>query len=672
MKRSGKDFLFSPPEWQTALCLPDDPHKSLVSRMGDLLYGYRQGPREFDTRIRVEVVEGAVWQGQELHAPRIPLVRTTRSAPGFEVEEESFSVASPDRRDVMLVRVRNLGTATHTLQPRLVVDTVHPVKCAGTCLVINGQDEVSCSLALGEAEGNAWKLAPLILDGGQECVVAVSVGIGKATGKAIALQEATALRDRMIVYWERETGLPYGRIAVPDPMIQALLDSSVRNIWQAREIKDGLPAFQVGPTIYRSLWIVDGAFLLETATMLGAGDQARSGVAYELKHQKDDGRIQVMRDKFGFWKENGLVIWTCVRHAQLTQDPAWLEDIWPKLQRIANFIRVLRTDDPLPGTDDVIERLPHTEQDAGLMPKGITDGGIHSGVEYTNNYWNLTGLRAFIAAAHWLGRHDEANLWQAEYDDFMAVLRRAAARDMKTDPHGNRYLPIRMDGEDLPQRAQWAFCHAVYPGQLFDQADPLVAGNLAMLEATEREGMVYGTGWDATGIWNYFASFYAHAWLWQGRGQKAAQQLYAFAAHAAPTLVWREEQSLQGATFKQVGDMPHNWASAEFIRLAIHLVALDRGDELHLFEGLPEAWTRPGMRIALDGVATIFGSLRCSLEISSDGKTARLSLDALRETTCTKVVVHGVGWGEIGLLELAPGQAHQIDLPLTSASLRNP
>jgi hypothetical protein len=93
-----------------------------------------------------------------------------------------------------------------------------------------------------------------------------------------------------------------------------------------------------------------------------------------------------------------------------------------------------------------------------------------------------------------------------------------------------------------------------------------------MLEATERDGMVYGTGWDATGIWNYFASFYGHAWLWQGNGHKAAQILYAFANHAAPTGVWREEQSLKGEPIKKVGDMPHNWASAEFTRLTIHLL----------------------------------------------------------------------------------------------------
>ncbi len=47
------------------------------------------------------------------------------------------------------------------------------------------------------------------------------------------------------------------------------------------------------------------------------------------------------------------------------------------------------------------------------------------------------------------------------------------------------------------------------------------------------------------------------------------------------------EQSLVGESFRKVGDMPHNWASAEFIRLVVDLLALDRGDELHLLEGFP-------------------------------------------------------------------------------------
>ncbi len=235
----------------------------------------------------------------------------------------------------------------------------------------------------------------------------------------------------------------------------------------------------------------------------------------------------------------------------------------------------------------------------------------------------------------------------------------AAQRDLQKDSQGSAYLPTLMANRDheLPQRAQWAFCHAVYPGQVFLRDDPLVAGNLAMLAATEREGMVYGTGWDATGIWNYFASFYGHAWLWQGNGPKAARTLYAFGNHAAPTLVWREEQSLRGEPFRKVGDMPHNWASAEFIRLAVHLLALDRGDELHLLEGLPAVWVQAGMVTRLDRVCTPFGPLSLDLSVSADGRQARLKLAALCGSPPVRIVLHRDGWSaEKGELELPVSQ----------------
>ncbi len=222
-------------------------------------------------------------------------------------------------------------------------------------------------------------------------------------------------------------------------------------------------------------------------------------------------------------------------------------------------------------------------------------------------------------------------------------------------------------GNELPQRAQWAFCHGVYPGQLFEKNDPLVAGNLAMLAATEQEGMVYGTGWAAAGFWNYFASFYGHAWLWQGNGLKASESLYAFANHAAPTLAWREEQSPKGKPFAKVGDMPHNWASAEFIRLTMHLLALDRGNELHLLEGMPAAWAKPGMITALNGAATPFGPLSFTLSISEDGKEAALNVKAMSDASCAKIVVHLNPWTGARAdktLELDPKQESNLVIPI--------
>lgn len=797
------DFRYAPPEWQTAICLPDDPHKTLVDRSGELLYHYGQGGREFATRVGVEIMPEAKWQRQELCSPRVPIVRTYRTANGLEILEEAFAVTElrsaadtasalrrvdgggvnrdwaqppagfdaslkdialhyggslqfeiavpkgasrqvvlvlcegywnqtgkriqvlrvegasprtvdtvadlgrnrpgafvfngrdansngiievtveasptasdsntilnglwvfppeatvdrdallagrtdqpgamrlklhqpggPIRDDVILVRVKNTGRESKTIAPRLVVDTTLSFSFQpGVDRVVVNEDEfVTSSLKIiGVTDSSnsrrVIQLASATVPPAQSATFSVLYcSGGAATAPSTTVKQALAARDRALKYWQKAP-LPFDRVTVPDASVQALVDSSIRNIWQAREIKRGLPAFQVGPTCYRGLWIVDGAFLLESAALLGAGREARNGVAYELTFQQPDGRIQVMQN---FSKENGIVLWTCVRHAQLTQDKLWLEERWPQLERVATHLQALRQ-----------QTLTNSSVlDDGLMPAGFPDGGIGGMLdEYTNPYWNLAGLRAFIQAAQWLGKTETAATWQREYEDFLAAYRRASQRDLKKDPHGNAYVPIRMDGQDLPQRGQWAFCHAVYPGQVFAQSDPLVASSLAMLEATEREGMVYGTGWDATGIWNYFASFYGHAWLWQGNGRKAANALIAFGNHAAPTLVWREEQSLQGELFKKVGDMPHNWASAEFIRLTVHLLALDRGEALHLLEGLPREWLGPGMVTRLDGVATPFGPLHLELRVDRRGQTATLSVKRLA-ANCAAIVVH--------------------------------
>jgi len=830
------DFRYAPPEWQTAICLPDDPHKSLVDRTGELLYHYGQGGKEFGTRIRVMVAEDAKWMKQELYSPRVPLVITHSEAEGLEITEEAFAATGapvvslpdnalkrtddgtilkdwaapaggfdpslrsinvhmdgniqyellvpagssrlialalcegywdqpgrrvqnllvegrepltvdmvaeygknnpqafwfdardtnvdgritisveasrqatdkntilnglwvfdpemtpnseallkgmmnaqakvdlnhltvdiPGRDDIVLVQIKNKGTAARNFTPELIVTTVQPLTFRADIgnITLNGQELVSASLRMtGMVEKTKdlyrFRLEPVKVEAGQTKTFYIKYSNGKpAPGSPGSMEEVLASRTNAIDFWEKRSQLPFDRIQVPDPGISALIESSVRNIWEAREIKGGLPVFQVGPTCYRGLWIVDGAFLLEAAAMLGAGDQARNGVASELKVQKPDGRIQSLTADF--WKENGLVIWTCVRHAQLTQDKAWLESVWPKLQLVAEFIKDLRK-----------ETLSNQSLlDDGMNPAGTLDGGIGGPAdEYTNSYWNLTGLKSLIQAAHWLGKEEEAAKWQAEYDSYMNSFARAAKRDLSKDPFGNTYLPILMGPngkKELPQRAQWAFCHAVYPGQLFSKDDPIVTGTMAMLEATEREDMVYGTGWDATGIWNYFASFYGHAWLWQGRGQKAAQVLYAFGNHAAPTCVWREEQSLKGQPFRKVGDMPHNWASAEFIRLAIHLLAIDRGDELHLLEGMPVQWAMPGMVTRLNGIATPFGALTMEVKIADDGKSARLRVDPLTDPSCTSIVVHQDGWtgsAKTRVIRLKPDQKNEITLPI--------
>ena len=167
---------------------------------------------------------------------------------------------------------------------------------------------------------------------------------------------------------------------------------------------------------------------------------------------------------------------------------------------------------------------------------------------------------------------------------------------------------------------------------------------MAMLRAVESEGLVLDTGWLKDGIWNYFASFYGHAWLWLGQGGKAADTLYAFSNHASPLLVWREEQMPQGKGNGMVGDMPHNWASAEFIRLTRHCLALERGNDLHLLEGMPRRWTEPGAVTRLRDVPTEFGPLSMTLEVAKNGSHATLKLTPPRRTPPSRIVLHLGHW----------------------------
>lgn len=484
------------------------------------------------------------------------------------------------------------------------------------------------------------------LNAGQESQLLVKLPQGPRTSAALTEEEPQVSQKQALAYWQN-VSLPYDRIQVPDKNMQALLDSCIRNIYQAREIKNGLPAFQVGPTCYRGLWVVDGAFILEAASYLGRMEEARAGIQYLLGFQRPDGAFMLID---GHWKEVGIVLWALSRHAFLSGDKEWLESVWPKVEKGVAFIESMRN---MPPAD---------APNARLVPDGFSDGGLAGSYpEFTNIYWTLAGYKSIIEAAAWLGKDRQAHQWQKQYDDFYAAFAKAAKRDMKVDRFGNKYIPTRMvDDQNVgAQKAQWAFLHAVFPGRLFAAEDPLLVGTMAMLKTHERQGLVQDTGWIKGGLWNYFGSFYGHAWLWLGQGSKAADTLYAFANHASPLLVWREEQKPVGESEDYCGDMPHNWGSAEFIRLIRHLLVLERGRQLHLLEGLPSAWTQPGNRTQLSEMPTSFGPVSILLQVAEDGKSAKLTIEPPQRDRPEKIVLHLGRFGAVAGLpagyELADG-----------------
>ena len=462
------------------------------------------------------------------------------------------------------------------------------------------------------------------LAAGQEDRVLLTFYQGDQASAKPSEMQAAALLQQAVDYWNK-IALPYDRMNVPDKQVQGLLDSCIRNIYQAREIKAGRPAFQVGPTCYRGTWAADGPFILEAVTYLGRAAETRAGLEQQVDEDQGPGGV-------GFSKKSGLRLWMIRRHGQLTGDQAWLEKMWPRVKREVNQIfeyRRMTMNDP-------------SQANYGLMPIGFGDGGLggkHR--EYTNVYWTLAGLKAGIEIAQKLDKPELPD-WQAEYHDYWAAFDRARNRDKLSDNAGNVYVPVTMKGEaeQLPQRGAWAFLQSVFPGRIFEPDDKLMLGTIAMLDATQREGLIYGTGWLPEGIWNYAASFYGHAHLWLGHGRETASIFYAFANHASPLHCWREEQNPVGEKENYCGDMPHNWASAEFIRMVRHMLILERGSELHLLEGLPSHWTSPCSKIKMTEIPTSFGPLSFSLHVAPDGESVVLKIVPPQREKLDKIVVH--------------------------------
>jgi hypothetical protein len=658
------DFRYQPRYWQTCFGLKDDYYKSMIDNNGGLWYDFAWGNHigfpydnycyERNIGYTIALFPQLINAGhnhdniQNILSPDKPIVENNTKYGDLHFSQRVFASFADEenqldsRYDVVMVNVKNNGEKVLPYGFRLEINTIHQVELDETgkkvFLLKKDKKELLCTLShqVDRFAGHISKMKyTYYLD-----IKAMDIQPGKNQLYSFIVQRSQGVRisenwslekdlERVKQYWENQK-LPYHYIQVPDSGIQALLHSSIRNIYQAREIKNGIPAFQVGPTFYRGTWAVDGPFFMEAMTYLGQKEQVRAaieGVFAVGETQGDRGE--------SFSKQAGLRIWMVWRHAQLTGDYDWLEKSWGLIESEVQNIERYRANSYKDGN-------PLTD---GLMPIGNADGGI-GGIyaEYTNNYWALSGLQFAIKASERIGKTSTANDWKELFNDYYDAFNKARQRDQLTDEYGNTYVPTFMGHNTLnTTTGQWAFMHSVFPGKLYDIEDELMHGTMNMLDSNLTEGLIWGTGWLPKGLWTYSASFHGHAHLWLGNGRRVPDILYDFANHASPLLCWSEEQhpiDFEG-DYLEHGDMPHNWASAEFIRLIRHSLVLERGENLHLFEGIPGKWLKPGSITRINEMPTEFGILSIELAVNETGTEAdlKLFLDDEKHIPPSKIII---------------------------------
>lgn len=694
------DFRYGPAAGWTAICRPDDAHKSLVSETGALLYDLvsDRGAWCFTRTIELALrTDGApVEVSQRTEDARTPVVRTTIRYPHAALElttfahlaadgrradvalweisvpegadellaqllvtasergrvftgptaEASRDVVAVDVREVPPVSLRDAIFATHDESGEFVLPPVSwsgPVALRSTPLAVEPAPTRGFSPipALATEATLVRPSAPL------RGAIVVPLNFVPDETVDLAWAEAALAAERR--FWA-ECELLRLPIEVPDTGVMDMVVASARNILQAREIVDGLPELRVGSAVFRGLWVVDGHFMLEASQYLGHAAEARAGLEVLLRRAREDGAITEMPFHT---KETAIALTTLVRQSELLGDDEELRRLWPRILAGLDYIDGLRAD---------AYALPSDDPAHGLLPHSFPDGGI-GGLrpEYTSTFWTLTGLKTVGAAAHRLGFAADAARVDRMYAELLRDFHEHAARDRTATADGTHYLPMAKPGfgehtwaapfegtppvwrQIHPQTGTWALAQAIYPGEVFGPDDEVTRDLLGLLEAVDDDqGIPPNTAfWTYRMIWTYSASFYAHAWLAAGRPDKAIDYLYSFANHAFPTRVWREEQPMIGAhTLLFSGDMPHNWASAEFIRLVRHLLVLERGDGLELLAGLPAEWLAPGASTRLEATPTRFGPVSVRVEAGTDEVVIRASADSRRHRAPERVVVH--------------------------------
>ncbi len=639
------DFRYAPLDGQAAICFTDDPYKSLVGSSGELRYGHPGTNTSIDAfsaivHFSVAGMEADRVTRQELEAPGVPIVHTWIERPAVSMEMIAFATNRPDegRVDNVILYFRNKGTTEIHVSPLVRVDTLGRMVAVsigdGAKTRVIGSDG-DCFLVADAAlvpfpAFSGWTLAaaalPCRADAPTRLLFRFPQQRQTADRVLAGLDEPDALLAEARKHWAGWK--PFGgdvKWQLPGRYLE-FLTACARNILQAREVKNGRKTFQVGPTCYRGLWIVDGNFILEAARYLGYDAEAQQGLEATWTHQLPDGGVFAAAPG-EHWKDAAIAMFTMVRQAELSGDWSYFRSMAANLLRAADFLRRVR---------DRARTENSSNGRYGLLGRGFGDGGL-GGLrsEFTNTVWTLAGLRAVVDAAE---RNDLAERFapvRRFYDELRAAFFAAAPQEMRRHPNGFDYLPMLMkedaawDAADpwnrpRPQVAQWALSHAIYPGLVFDKNDPVVRGHIALMQSCTQEDVPTETGWlPHDSLWTYNAPFVSHVYLWAGVGDWAARTFTGFLNHASPLYCWREEQPLRrGLVSGYWGDMPHNWASAECILYLRHMFALEDGRRLRLLAGLGGGAEFSGEELVLQQTPTQFG--RLNLRLTPRGKGWRL------------------------------------------------
>jgi hypothetical protein len=448
---------------------------------------------------------------------------------------------------------------------------------------------------------------------GEEVYLAVPFHDAGAVAQAVAGGESPAALfqaqfDAATGYWTRLLDRVVLELPPDEEHIARTLKTTLAYILINR---DG-PALQPGPRTYARSWIRDGAFSSTALLGMGLTEEAREFIRWFGAYQSREGRVPCCVDRRGAdpvpeHDSNGQLIYTINEYYRFTRDVGFLTEMWPTVVRATDFIAALReqrTTDAYRQAD----KLPYF----GLLPESISHEGYsaHPVHSYWDDFCALRGLKDAAYLAGVLGDDEHAMRYAALRDAFRHDLYASIDRAMAM--HKIDFIPGSVELGDYD--ATSTAIAVSLAGELGNLPQPALNRTFDLYYQHVQERSQRAIGDDG---YTPYELRNVEALILMGQRDRAFEILELLLDDQRPTnwnewqeVVWRNPNAP-----RFIGDMPHTWIGATFIRSVRSMFAyeLETTQSLVLAAGLPAGWIVGGPGVAIRRLPTHYGVLTYEL-----------------------------------------------------------
>jgi hypothetical protein len=411
-----------------------------------------------------------------------------------------------------------------------------------------------------------------------------------------------------------------GRVAIHLPQSASHISRAIRSNLAYILINADGPSIQPGSRSYDRSWIRDGSLTSAALLRLGHAEEVRRFIEWYARYQRPNGYVPCCvsprgGDPVPENDSHGQFIYLIKEYFDFTGDRAFLERLWPNVEKAVDYIDELRhqrmTDEYKSGDKRAFY---------GLVPESISHEGysakpMHS---YWDDFFTLTGLKDATEIARILGRGAEHAKFGTIRDEFRRDL--YASIDLAMANHRIDFIPGSVELGDFDATSTTT---AVNPGDELEHLPPA-----ALRRTFDRYWEEFVARRDGRKDWEGYTPYEwrtVGTFVRLGQPERAHAILDWFFTHVRPPQWnhWAEVVFKDPANPKFIGDMPHTWVGSDFIRSVIDMFAYEHEDTLVIAAGIPSSWISE-QPIGVEMLRTPYGPLTWSMRRDGGATVLRI------------------------------------------------